>query len=94
MTHSVKRPEFDVVFISAGRKASCAPNADFPKGVDVDLSKGRFAVCTIELPYPAECCGTWVIACNKCGFKCGVTAAGRADDPRSITMPCKSLLEV
>lgn len=89
----MKKPEFEVGFISAGRKASCAPNADFPEGVDVDLSKGRFQSCTVELPYPAECCGTWVVVCTRCGYSCAVTAAGRADDPRSVTMPCKSVLE-
>jgi hypothetical protein len=86
----MKKPEFEVGFISKGRKAQCDPNPAFPEGVDVDLSGGRFAACTVEVPYPAEFCGTWVILCARCGYRCAVTAAGRADDPRSVTMPCKT----
>ncbi len=89
----MKKPEFDVCFLSSGRKAECASNPAFPNGVDVDLSDCRFTACTVELPHPAECCGAWAIRCEKCGFSCAVTAAGRADDPRSVTMPCKSILE-
>jgi hypothetical protein len=69
-------------------KAICAPNPDFPTGIDVDVSEGRTS-CTIELPYPAPECGSYIVHCKACGIGVAVTAAGRPDDPRSLTIACK-----
>jgi hypothetical protein len=81
MTHEVK-------FHSHGRKARCAPDPDYPNGKDIDLAPG-VRNCEVLLPYPAECCGLWLIACTQCGTRVGVTAAGRPDDPRSVLVACK-----
>ena len=45
--------------------------------------------CCMNLPYPAPRCGVYVIICRKCGFKAVITIAGRPDDPRTVTLPCK-----
>ncbi len=78
-----------VEFLPSGRgKAQCESNPNFPNGIKVDISDGLIA-CTKDLPYPAPECGTWIVRCAACGMSIGVTAAGRPDDPISVTMPCK-----
>lgn len=47
--------------------------------------------CRVALPYPAKRCGAYVVTCRICGTRTGVTTAGRADDPRSLTVSCKLL---
>ena len=77
-----------VTWYGAGRKAQCPPNPQYPKGVDVDVSQGRLS-CSTALPYPAPECGYWTVRCHACQWMGAITAAGRADDPRSVTIPCK-----
>lgn len=74
-------------FLSHNRKARCAPNPEYPDGIDID--NGERPACRVELPYPAECCGAWVVDCSTCGVRVGITAAGRPDDPRSVMLPCR-----
>jgi hypothetical protein len=73
----------------SGREPQHAPNPAYPNGVDIDASDGAETACTIKLPYPAKRCGAYVIDCLVCGTRSGVTTAGRADDPRSIKLPCQ-----
>lgn len=77
-------------FISQNRKANSPPNPGYPRGMDIDLTKGEIRSCQKSLPYPAECVGVWLISCSDCGLSAAVTAGGRADDPRSIRLPCKA----
>jgi C4-type Zn-finger protein len=42
-----------------------------------------------ELPYPAKRCGLFLVICDKCGYSAAITTAGRPDDPRKVTLPCK-----
>ena len=76
-------------FLSHNRKAKVAPNPEYPDGIDVDLSSGAKLNCGAPLPYPAECCGVWFVHCSTCNLNILVTAAGRADDPRSVKLACK-----
>jgi hypothetical protein len=77
-----------VKFVKSGRgKARCAPNPDYPNGLDIRI-KERPA-CIVDLPYPAPECGHWAIEYRLCGLTVAVTAAGRADDPRSVQVPCQ-----
>jgi hypothetical protein len=81
----------EITFASEHRKATSPPDPKFPDGRDFDLTGGiaiRMA-CLVELPYPAKCCGKWILKCRDCGFSAVITAAGRRDDPRKITLPCK-----
>lgn len=80
--------EMDIRFNSHNRKAQCASNPKYPKGIDIDVSQGKQA-CLTQLPYPAPECGIWEVRCPTCGMSVGVTAAGRIDDPRSLKMACK-----
>lgn len=78
-----------VTFRSHHRKASSPPNPDYPKGIDIDVSGGKTPTCSVEIPYPAEECGVWMVQCLSCGYTLAITAAGRPDDPRSATVPCQ-----
>lgn len=77
-------------FLSHNRKAKFPPNPEHPDGIDIDLSNGAKLNCRISLPYPAECCGVWSVYCSVCNLNVLVTAAGRADDPRSVKLACKN----
>lgn len=71
------------------RRSSDPPNPAFPKGKDVDAAGGKQPRCRVALSYPAPRCGAWVANCSICGLSAMVTTAGRADDPRSLTVACK-----
>lgn len=83
----------DVKFNDHQRKATEKPNPKYPNGVDIDLRETVIAKsCTRNLPYPAPGCGTYSVLCRTCGWSGLVTVAGRTDDPRTITIPCKARL--
>lgn len=84
---------FLVKFIDSGREPECTPNPDHPNGIELDLrpEDKRLAVyphCCYGVPYPAPRCGVYHVECETCHLTVAVTVAGRADDPRSITLPC------
>ena len=74
--------------VRAPGKATQPPDPKFPAGIDHDISRNKRPACRIALPYPATGIGSWSIKCLRCGFTTICTAAGRADDPRSITIAC------
>lgn len=82
MRHKVK-------WLDSGREPQVAPNPSYPDGIDIDICKGGEGGCKIALPYPARRCGAYHVECKLCGATATVTTAGRKDDPRSLTMPCK-----
>ncbi len=77
-----------VTWLDAKREPRVAPNPLYPKGKDVDVSAGAARSCSTPLPYPAPRCGVYMIECEDCGLRVGVTTAGRADDPRSVKIAC------
>jgi hypothetical protein len=68
-------------------------NPAYPEGVDVQEAAPGVASCRVELPYPAPERLVWQVRCRRCGYALAITAAGRADDPRSVTVPCHSKLQ-
>lgn len=80
---------YSVHWIDRRRAPKCAPNPEFPQGMDADISYGAARTCRVPLPYPAPRCGLWRVVCEDCGLSVGVTAAGRPDDAKSVTLPCK-----
>ena len=85
-------PQFEIVFEASSRgKAQCPANPEFPDGIDLDV--GKRPACKAALPYPAPACGTWIIHCTRCEIAVACTAAGRADDPRSMMVPCRRRTE-
>jgi hypothetical protein len=76
-------------FVCSGRgKARCKSHPDYPNGIAVDGSNSALPRCKFDLGYPAPACGMWVIDCENCGISVAVTAAGRRDDPKSVTVNC------
>jgi hypothetical protein len=79
-----------VRWIDRGREPQCPPDPAFPNGVDLDGAKALgVPTCYTALPYPAKRCGLYYVECEACGCNAMITTAGRADDPRSVLMPCK-----
>lgn len=78
-----------VRWLDGGREPQCAPDPEFPQGIDLDCSGRAKHTCVVELPYPAKRCGTYVVQCEVCGFSAACTTAGRPDDPRTIKLPCQ-----
>lgn len=70
------------------RVAECRPDPRWPAGKPIDASEPGRPTCTVRLPYPAPCIGVHVVICEICGMRVGTTAAGRPDDPTSITFNC------
>lgn len=77
-----------IEWIDRGREPQCPPDPAYPNGKDIDMCEGDFPTCRVELPYPARRCGVYIIECEKCGVRVGVTTAGRPDDPRSVEIAC------
>ena len=77
------------VFIGTGRQPSCPPDPGHPEGIDLDVSGGAARACTVQLSYPAPSVGAHLVTCGICGLRVVVTAAGRADDPRRVTVACR-----
>ncbi len=77
-----------VTFHKSGRgKAQCPSNPAYPNGKKIDV--GILPNCEVALPYPAPECGEFVVKCKACKASVIVTAAGRPDDPISVTVPCR-----
>jgi hypothetical protein len=66
-----------------------APDAAYPVGTNLDLAHGAATTCWTPLPYPAPGTGAHMIACSICGLRVACGATGRADDPRTIRLPCR-----
>ena len=88
---SVQEGKFSIGWRDSGRKAQCPPNPAYPEGVYVNALSAGDNGCFTQLPYPAAGCGLHVIECLICGYRIAVTAAGRPDDPRSVTLPCRPM---
>lgn len=82
---------FNLFWIDGYREPKSPPNRLYPRGMDVDISTEGKPRCFIKLPWPAARCGHYEIECKTCGFQARLTTAGRADDPRSIMLPCKTV---
>lgn len=90
--------KLDVEWIDRGREPKVEPNPAYPAGIDLDLTlhaqwptSGN--TCRTAVEYPAPRCGVYVITCELCGLRVAVTTAGRPDDPRSVTIPCRSMIQ-
>lgn len=87
------KPQFDIKATNRRGAPQCPANPAYPNGVDVDRVMLGVASCKTELPYPAPERLIWRVRCRRCGYVLLITAAGRPDDPRSVTLPCKEALQ-
>lgn len=77
-----------IKWADSGREPQHEPNPNFPHGIDINAyPRARFA-CKVDLPYPAKRIGFYAVRCTECGRSAACTTAGRADDPRSVVIPC------
>lgn len=87
------KSQFDIKATARRGPPQCPPNPAYPDGVDVQDAAPGVAACKVDLPYPAPERLVWSVRCKRCGYRVAVTAAGRPDDPRSVTVPCKAALQ-
>ena len=80
-----------VNWIDFKQEPRSAPDRFYPDGMDVNIAGKAKRTCFTELPYPAARCGVYIIDCDTCGLRTGVTTAGRPDDPRSVTVACRAV---
>lgn len=78
----------NVKWIDGGREPQCAPNPNYPNGIDLDMSKGAAKTCTANLRYPALRIGHHIVTCPVCKQRVSVTTAGRVDDPKTVKLAC------
>lgn len=86
---TVTKNRHRIRWIDAGKEPESPPNQAYPNGIDVDLSTPDADACAVNLKYPARRVGRYEIECAECGGRYVVTTAGRPDDPRSVTIPCR-----
>lgn len=78
-----------VKWIDGKRSPQRPPNPSYPKGIDLDVSKGSEKTCTVPLPYPAKRIGSYVVECPVCGAKTACTwpTSTRDRQERALWMP-------
>lgn len=86
---AVTRKDQTVEWWSAGADTTIKPDPRFPEGRDVDVSFQATLRCTIPLNHPAPGFGAWLVECHRCGARVACSAAGHADDPRSVKIACQ-----
>ena len=83
-----------VEFRASGRGAAqCPADPNYPDGIDIDASEGLVPFCVARLPYPAPECGVFLVSCSECLKQVAITAAGRADDPKTVQIACLEKIE-
>lgn len=91
-TSAAPTPEasrFFVDWVDQQYETTQPPDPTYPNGTAIDVAMDAPRACRIELPCPAPRCGLFVITCRACGYSIALATAGRADDPRTVRMPCR-----
>lgn len=88
-----EKPQFTVMATGRRGPPQRPPDPRYPEGMDLTEAAPGVPSCRAELPYPAPERLVWIVRCRRCGLSLAITAAGRADDPRSVTVPCRGKLQ-
>jgi hypothetical protein len=80
---------FAIDWVDQHREASYPADPTYLNGSAIDVALDAPRACRVELPCPAARCGLWVVTCRACGYAIALATAGRADDPRSVRVPCR-----
>ncbi len=93
MSEAAPEPErrFTLDWIDAHRASVEPADLAWPDGVAIDVALDAARACKVELPWPAEGRGKWVVICKVCGFAIALETSGRADDPRTARLPCRAV---
>lgn len=89
MIRDAPAQQFDIDWHDSGREPQVKPNPAYPTGIDVVGVKPGELGCRVALPYPARRCGAYKVVCKLCGYRLILSTAGRPDDPRSVSVPCR-----
>jgi hypothetical protein len=89
-TPSPGTQRFSVDWIDGGRGAGYPADPSYPNGVGIDVAMDAPRACRVELPWPANGVGLWVVVCGACGYAVALGTAGRSDDPRTVRVPCRA----
>ena len=81
---------FLVDWVDGHRETATPPDPTYPDGCAIDVALDAPRACRLQLAWPAQRCGQWVITCRDCGFAIALATAGRPDDPRTVRMPCRT----
>jgi hypothetical protein len=86
---AVGTARFAIDWVDQHREASYPADPTYLNGSAIDVALDAPRACRVELPCPAARCGLWVVTCRACGYAIALATAGRADDPRSVRVPCR-----
>jgi hypothetical protein len=86
----IAEQRFTLDWIDQQRVSPYPADPTYPEGCAIDVALDAGRACRVELPCPAARCGLWVVTCRACGYAIALATAGRADDPRSVRVPCKT----
>lgn len=64
------------------------PSPFHPHGKLVDVSFGARPACWLNLRYPAEGIGVFIVNCTQCHRGVVLTTRGARDDPRRLIVSC------
>lgn len=81
--------QFRIEWIDGNREPQVQPNPAYPEGIDVVTVEPGEVGCRVKLSYPARRIGMYLVECKLCRVRLALTTAGRPDDPRSVSVPCK-----
>jgi len=62
-----------VTWIDGKREPRCPPDPAYPLGKDVDARSGAGLFCHVDLPYPVERCGYFLVHCAICRQTIAIT---------------------
>lgn len=91
-SHPPQLGKFNIKWADFGYLPTQPANPAYPTGIDLDVAGVTEFACYTRLPYQLPRCGQIVLDCLICGLHAVITNAGRPDDPRSIRLPCKSMV--
>jgi hypothetical protein len=86
---SPKESRFSVDWVDKHHESACPADPAYPCGCTIDVALDALKACRVQLPCPAARCGMWIVRCRACGFSISLATAGRADDPKSVRVPCR-----
>lgn len=89
----MNRGRHTINWIDREREPQVAPNPRFPDGIDIPPQYPERPFCKVSLPYPAKRIGHYIVDCKTCRLSVIITTAGRRDDPRSVALNCKDILQ-
>ena len=85
----IAESRFLVDWVDQHHETTRPADPNYPLGTAIDVALDATRACRLELRCPAARCGLWVITCRVCSYAIALSTTGRADDPRSVRVPCK-----